>query len=294
MIGGTFMANYKRFSLLNILFSVLNSSQYSSLDHFLAQYFIDNFQNLKELNIHDIASQCYCTRQSVRRFCNKIGFQNFADFKNYPVRYKHIQWEHLNRLNQDNFKDSLTAGINDALNNICKKIDLGELDEVAQLIHECDNVIFLIDDSLKSLVSSFQKSMIYCDKIVKIISNTFGGDNLLEYTFEANKKYDNRTLDSMGEEDLIIVISMTGNFARVMDEVISQLESQNILITVNQRQKCLSSYDKIYSLCDEDHAHEGINAYSMYGINFYLDNLFNIYFKKYGNQSLLNDKSEPI
>ncbi len=288
------MIIYKRFSLLNILFSVLNSSQYSSLDSVMAQYFIDNFSEIHYLNIHDVASQCYCTRQSVRRFCNKIGFMNFSDFKNYPVRYHHIEWEHLNRLTKDDYPKNLTFGITEALGEINLKIQRGELDELAEMIHESDSIIFLIDDSIKSLVCGFQKSMFHCDKIVKIISNTFGGDNLLEHMFEADRKYSNPMLDSLGEEDLMIAISMSGNFARAMNDVVGQLHSKKILITVNQNQKCFSSYDKIYTLSDKDHAHEGINAYTMYGVNFYLDNLFNIYFKKYGDQSLLVKRSEPL
>lgn len=282
------MAMYKRFSMLNVLCSVINSAEYGSLDSILAQYFIDNFENLSKLNIHDVASHCYCTRQSVRRFCNKIGFPNFAALKKYSIRYKHIQWEHLNRLSMDSFNSSLSVKINDAISNIDSCIERGDFNQLVQMIHDSDSVIIMVDESIKSLVSSFQRSMIYCNRLVKIISNTFNGDSMLENMYELDKKNSNPTLEALGDEDLVITISMTGNFARATKDLIEQLDSKNILLTVNRDEDLSYSYEKVYYLSDVDHGHEGINAYTIYGLNYYLDNLFSIYFETYGDQELLN------
>ncbi|WP_265459289.1 MurR/RpiR family transcriptional regulator [Enterococcus sp. HY326] len=279
---------YKRFSLLNVLFSVMNSSEYSSLDNILAQYFIKNFERLNQLNIHEVAEECYCTRQSVRRFCNKIGFPNFSELKNYSIRYGYIRWEHLNRLRTPDFSKTLQQKIDAAIQNINLCIERGELITLAATINQADTVVFLIDDSLASLVSNFQRSMRYAGKLVKIVSNTFGGDNLLENLFETNKKNTNATLNSLGEEDLLITISMTGNFARVTEDIVVQLEVQKVLLTVNHEEN-FSFYNTVFFLSEEDQGHEGINAYTNYGLNYFLDNLFNTYFNNYGDKRLLDE-----
>ena len=284
------MAMYKIFSLLNVLCSVINSSEYSSLDSMLAHYLIDNFERISELNIYDVASQCYCTRKSVSRFCNKIGFPSFSALKNYSIRYKHIQWQNLNRLNVPDFKNSLMNQIDSVMENINLCIDRGELDEMADLIHKSDSIMFLTDDSNRSLLSSFQRSMTYCHKVVKIVSNTLGGDSMLKNMFELYKKNSNLILDSLGEEDLIITISITGYFASATKDIISLLNAKTVLVTLNHDLSTFKAYDRIYYLSEEDHAHEGINAYSVYGLNYYLDNLLSIYFNKYGDKALIEEQ----
>ena len=47
----------------------------------LAQYLLYHFDQLKDLNIYDVAEACFVSRSGIRRFCQSIGFDNFSDIK---------------------------------------------------------------------------------------------------------------------------------------------------------------------------------------------------------------------
>lgn len=280
---------YKRFSVLNVLCSVVNSSNHSSVDYCLAYYFLENFDKLSDLNIHDVANDCYCTRQSVRRFCQKIGFPNFISLKNYLIRYNHLRWEQLKIYDTTNFQQSMPLQINDAINNINEKFSSNYFSEVIDAINENDCIIFFVDESIKSLIFQFQKAMIFNNKIIKIISNGVSGASILDSIFDSENISSNNSMNSISSNDLIITISLSGNFASVIDEIISKVDAKKFLIT-NYCDIDDSSYDCTFFLADNYDNYYGNNAYTIFGLNYFLENITNLYIQSYGNIDLVKDK----
>ena len=69
------------FSLMTALLAVMNESEPKDPYYVLAQYFLYHFDQLRDLNIYDVADACYVSRSGIRRFCQSIGFDNFSDLK---------------------------------------------------------------------------------------------------------------------------------------------------------------------------------------------------------------------
>ena len=67
------------FSLMTALLAVMNESEPKDPYYVLAQYFLYHFDQLRDLNIYDVADACYVSRSGIRRFCQSIGFDNFSD-----------------------------------------------------------------------------------------------------------------------------------------------------------------------------------------------------------------------
>lgn len=278
---------YKRFSLLNILCSVVNNSRKSSIDSIIAHYFLDNFERIYELNIYDVATECYCTRQTIRRFCQKIGFSNFTSLKNYSIRYNHIRWEQLHRFDSVNFREESKMKIFDAFLEIDKRDESGQIETVVDLIYKHDNIFFFVDESIEFLIFQFQKGMIYHNKIVKLVSNGLRGTSIVGSLFEYSEK--NMICESIGENDLIITISLTGNFARAIDNLFDNINSKKILIT-NDYDLDQDNYNFTFFISSENMHYSGTNEYTIFGLNYYLELLQYTYFQKYGNKKLLEDK----
>ena len=64
------------FSLMTALLAVMNESEPKDPYYVLAQYFLYHFDQLRDLNIYDVADACYVSRSGIRRFCQSIGFDN--------------------------------------------------------------------------------------------------------------------------------------------------------------------------------------------------------------------------
>ncbi|MFV0498588.1 MAG: hypothetical protein ACK5NF_00920 [Bacilli bacterium] len=279
---------YKGFSLYNVLCSVMNNSNYSSIDYNIANYLIENFSRLSELNIYDISSDCHCTRQSVRRFCKKIGFTNFVSLKKYNVTYYYTRWEHTNRFNVDNFQMDLRNRVISTFDEIDGKIELGELNELSNLIFSKNKIIFIVDETIKSLIFQFQKVMFYHHKIVKIISNSLSGDTLLKVLFEGEKDEQDKILKLIDKDDLIVTISLSGNFSKAIEGSLSKIEAQKVLIS-NSMEDSSDNYDYAFSLVQEGLERSGVNEYTVFGLNYYLENLLNIYSHAHGSVEALYD-----
>ncbi len=73
----------RHFSLMNSLLAVVNRSPHDSMDSTLARYFLERFDRLADLNVYDVAEECYTSRSGIRRFCQSIGLDNFSDLKSY-------------------------------------------------------------------------------------------------------------------------------------------------------------------------------------------------------------------
>ena len=63
--------------LLNSLISLINDGEENSSDVVIAKYLLENYNQLQNLNIYDVAEKCYVDRSTIRRLAKKLGFDNF-------------------------------------------------------------------------------------------------------------------------------------------------------------------------------------------------------------------------
>ena len=82
------------FSLMTALLAVMNESEPKDPYYVLAQYFLYHFDQLRDLNIYDVADACYVSRSGIRRFCQSIGFDNFSDMKAEADEWQRQQGPH--------------------------------------------------------------------------------------------------------------------------------------------------------------------------------------------------------
>ena len=76
------MAGINKLGFLNSLIEIVNNNmEEDAATSVLARYFLVNFNRLPELNIYDVAENCFVTRSSVRRFCQSLGFDNYKELK---------------------------------------------------------------------------------------------------------------------------------------------------------------------------------------------------------------------
>jgi len=256
-----------RMSLLNSLFSVINENNEEDSNYILAHYFLEHYHKLSELNIYDVAADCFVSRSSVRRFCQSIGYENFLDLKTEFREYDDQYAFYMYHANRDNYRERLTDEINSMIKELNQRMNTEETNKIAERIHKSRYMVFLTSDASTSIIREFQQSMIFHGKIIHSISNT--------YT-------DNTLITKLDERDYIMTISATGTFADASKDFISQCSAYKALVTVNRDPGFQDWYDKVYHLSVNDLS-EGKSVYGKYGINYMFDVIYSVYVKKYGN-----------
>lgn len=256
-----------RLSLLNSLFSVMNENDEKDSNYVLAHYFLEHYHQLDQLNIYDVAADCFVSRSSVRRFCQSIGYDNFLDlkteFKKYDDQFSH----YMLHSNRENYREFLTHEINEMIQELDKRMNISEVDIIAERIYKSPNVVFLTSDSSTAFAKEFQRSMVFHGKIIHLISEA--------YT-------DNTLIGRLDEKDYLFTISTTGMFAKAALEYIEPSKAFKVLVTVSRDPVFKDYFNKIYHLSAIDRSEEGRSVYGKYGINYMLDIIYSAYVRRYG------------
>jgi len=266
-VEGHFSMNINRLSLLNSLFSVINENNPDDSNYVLAHYFLNHYQKLSELNIYDVAGECYVSRSSVRRFCKSIGYENFLAMKTGFNEYDDQYSYYMLHADRENYREALTREINEMIKELDYRMNIGETQVIAAKIHDSRYVVFLTSDTSTAIIREFQQSMIFHGKIIRLISDDYTGKTLIN------------TLD---KRDMLITISSTGIFAKASSDYISKCSALKILITANREKIFSEWYDKIYHLSAKDRSNEGRGVYGTYALNYMFDVIYSAYVRQYG------------
>lgn len=257
-----------RLSLLNSLFSIINENYEEDSNYKLAYYFLEHYHELPNLNIYDVAAECFVSRSSVRRFCQTIGYENFLDLKNVFDEYDDQYSYYMLHANRDSYRERLTAEINSMIEELNHRMNTQEIDIIVDKIYNSRYVVFLTSETSTSYINDFQRAMVFHNKMIYIISE--------DYT-------DNTLIKRLDKRDYLVTISATGIFAKASKDYISNCEANKVLFTYNRDVEIKQQYDKVYYLSGIDRTHEGRSAYGTYGLNYMLDILYSAYVRKYGN-----------
>lgn len=257
------------FSLMTALLAVMNESEPGEPYYVLAQYFLYHFDQLKELNIYDVAEACYVSRSGIRRFCQSIGFDNFSDLKAASEEWKRHCNYFIGYSARPNYKEHLSRSVADMMQEINRLSTTAVLDKLAKRIHDSRNVVLFTSDFSGMTARGFQQSMVVMGKLVLIVTDAQDVPGYLK---------------DLTPNDLLMTISATGNFATVMEPLIRETQAYKVLITVNHDRHFWSVYDGVIYLSEKDNANAR-TVYSQYGTNYFFDILYSYYVQKYLKRS---------
>lgn len=253
------------FSLMTALLAVMNESEPGDPYYVLAQYFLYHFDQLKELNIYDVADACFVSRSGIRRFCQSIGFDNFSDIKAEAEEWKRQCNYFIGYGARPQYKDYLSQQITEMMEEINRLITPTVLNKLAEQIHVSRNVVLFTSDFSGMTARGFQQSMVVMGKLVLIVTDA---QNIPGY------------LQDLTEQDLLLTVSVTGNFATVMEPLVRKTAACKVLITVNHDRRFWAMYDQVIYLSEKDNANAR-TVYSQYGTNYFFDILYSCYVQKY-------------
>ena len=259
------MTGINKWGLLSSLLGIINSnSEEDSTSIILAKYFLQNFNRLPELNIYDMAEECFVTRSAIRRFCQSLGYENYkalkTQFENMQKNYRYYK----DIVVTEDYGQKTASELYEMALDCNRNLQSRAFD-IADLLHVSNQVVFLVSDIYSRHCSEFQKGMILLGKMVRIVGQQF----------EHNK-----LLSTLTEHDTLFNVSVGGFFAEITEKIVQELPCRKILLTSRHSPKYESLYDDVLYLCSHDLGSDR-TVYHVYAVPYCLDLILFAYKKKY-------------
>lgn len=258
----------ERLGLIYELFLIVNQNRPEDPEYVLAKYFLEHYTRLGKMNIYDLADACYVSRSSIRRFCQRIGYDNFKDlkheFKEFDYQYNYF----MKLTSKSDYRSWLAGEIEEMVKELDYRLDTDEMERIAERIHDSKNVVFLSSYSSIMCIMEFQRPLILSGKLVRVMT-----DMTMEESF----------LEELTPEDYVVTVSATGNFARVMQQKLLSIQAYKVLLTSSRNQEIEEPYDKVYHMSAKDYS-DVKSVYSKYGLEYFFDVLYSTYVRKYGTE----------
>ncbi len=263
----------KTFNLISTLISLINTNNDDDINSIFARYFLEHLEQLDSISIYDIAEDCYTSRSSVQRFIKDIGFDSYSNLKSKVQESLRHNDRYRKFYKSKDFKKSYRQSIDEMFDSFDRFYDSEHLDYFVDLIHISKTLVFSIAEGSSVAPFDFQEALVSLNKQARIITNNAKSSKLLE---------------SLNENDTLITLSMTGNYALATLGDIENINTNKVLITLNHSEIFTGIYDKIIYFGNDDSSQDYIqdglrNAYTIYGFNYFFDLVLNRYFEKYSD-----------
>ncbi len=263
-------SNNLKFNIATTLLSVVNHSDVNDTDFTIARYLLDNMDRLSTMSIYSVADECYVSRSSIQRFLKQIGYDSFTAVKEDASKFQEHQRSFVNSTDIPDYETFLNNQLSTMSYDINAMAEARDLRILARMINESDKCVFLSADGTSYAIHSFQESMMAFGKFIWLITGT--SDNT------------SNILHDLGPRDLVVTCSASGNYALMINSMISELNCRKALITLNRTPLFTKRYDKIYYLSSKitpsNNSHTPIrNVYTKYGMTYFLDLLYHYYYE---------------
>ncbi|KXT73257.1 Transcriptional regulator, RpiR family [Streptococcus gallolyticus] len=252
----------RRLSLLYNLQNLYNSSEVGSIEYQLSGYFIDNYLEIEKLNIFDVAEENHVSRATVRRYCNKLGYDNFKKLKQHFNEFDEGLDIYNEFYSRSGFVSVLKQQIFEMFDELEERLSNIELKQIVSAIVLADEVIIIASSTIANSVRFFQQAMALFGKRVSIVVNI--------------TEFENRR-NSLTADSLVLFFSISGVLAKTMLSVTSDSDAKVFLFT-NLRSPLFNQFfDKVYHLTSSENQKPNEIIYYTYGIAFVLDTIINEY-----------------
>ena len=259
------------FNILTSLLSIMNQNDESNVDCVLAKYLLEHLDEIPRLSIYDLADACYVSRSSIHRFVRSCGYESFREFKKASVDADMHRRRFIQYTDFTDYPVHLKYQTMQMMEDVTRIADSEEMSRTIEAIHDSKEVVFLVADDSSSPVRVFQQQMTAVNKIVRVLTSS--NTNL-------------SMIDSLTDRDLLVVCSISGNFAIMINDDVRDLATKKILLTTNRTTLFSSSYDTIFYLSSyrfsaSSNLIASQNIYTAYSLSYFLDLLFHFYYEKY-------------
>ena len=257
-----------RFNVLTTLLSLINTKEEDDTDVVIARYFVDHLNEIQHTSIYKIADECYVSRSSVQRFIKKLGYDSYTQMKSGIEEIIEHEKSYINYTDHTDYRNYLDLAITSMCKDIEETTKSPSFNKIVNIFENAETIVILTAEDSSHACKLFQQQLLSVGKLIRIITSASSNISLL---------------DTLNEKDLLLVCSVTGNYALAINDSLSDIKARKVLITINRTTAFEGKYSFIYYLSSEvllsSYTIQGVrNVYNNYALHVFFDILFHDYY----------------
>ena len=250
-----------RFNLLTSLLAILNRNSENDTDFVIARYFLSHINTIENTSIYTIADECFVSRSSVQRFIKNIGYDSYTQLKDYLKDVITHENALIDYTDHTDYTDFLLENIHDMCEDIAHCSKTADFQKLVSYFVKARNIVILTAEDSSQACRLFQQQILASGVLIRIITSASSNISLL---------------DSLEKEDLLLVCSVTGNFALAINDQIRNNKATRCLLTLNKTTAFEGNYSLIYYIgkdimISSRNIMMSKNVYTTYGLTFFFD-----------------------
>ena len=250
-----------RFNLLTSLLAILNKNDETDTDFVIAKYILNHLDSIRDTSIYQVAEDCYVSRSSVQRFIKEIGYDSFSQMKTSLEDVFDHEGALLDYTDHTDYTNYVVQSVEAMGRDIAQTASGKDFERLVELFAKARCVVILSAEDSVHACKLLQQQLLAIGKLVRIITSASKNISLL---------------DTLEKDDLLMVCSVSGNFALAIDDQLKKISATKCLITLNRTTVFLDNYDFIYYIGEQfkpssRKIHMFKNVYTTYGLTFLFD-----------------------
>lgn len=263
-----------RFNLLTSLLAILNTNDESDTDFVIAKYILNNLNTMADTSIYKVAEDCFVSRSSVQRFIANIGYDSFTQMKQSIAEVVAHEGALLDYTDHSEYTNYLLESIRSMSEDIAEAASGDSFRKLLDMFAKADNIVILTAEDSAHACRLLQQQLLAFGKLIRIVTSAAKDLSLL---------------NSLTENDLLMVCSITGNFALAANDQLPGIKAKKCLITLNRTAVFEDHYSLIFYLSDKIRpSSRNIsmfkNVYTSYGLTFLFDLFYHECYLRYQAQ----------
>lgn len=258
--------NFKEISLMQKLINCTISGTLDYTSSIIAQYLLLNYANLGELSSNQVSNACFVSLSSVRRFCVKLGYENFSDLVkaklSNPEDQQVIAKENLER---GYYKPAdLRNNINDATYTVFRSIKRSLLQQTAGRILTAKALILFCTRPYNMWLREFQNQAIAWGYPVYIIEDAAHYQEIVQ---------------NLGPDLYTILVSPMAYLVEPFYQECRDIPGQKSAVICHpftvkpSYQEFLSIYDTVLDFRLKNYSYEYLEVFGKYSVAYLFDML---------------------
>ncbi|QUI22958.1 MurR/RpiR family transcriptional regulator [Vallitalea pronyensis] len=197
-------------------------SELTKADKKIKAYIIKNEQEVIYSSLTQMAKEVKVGETSILRFCRKLGYSGFQDFKIELAKQSHQEIEEV--LTVDNYVDRIAQNMMTSIDNTRMIIDQKALDQAVQRLRQARHILFYGLGASGITASEASGRFTRIGYFTQAIS-----DNHYQLIHSAIIK----------QQDVIVAISLSGSTKEIIDAVKVAKENGACIIAITNQKKSL-------------------------------------------------------
>ena len=232
------------------MLNYLNKTTLNDTYHRIIVTLFENLYKIDTLKIEKLAELCYVSPSTMTRFLQTFGFKNYSSMKNefqmmtqqstQILFHMYKTEQYLLKENPQKYLENYSQQISKVICQSAKYIDIQAIDQLLEDIHQHKKIYLYGYSFGKNLALTMQDNFLHLGKLC-----------ICPDTYEIQEK----TIETITSQDLVIVISVYGNFIAQNQQLIQMLEQKHtklVLLTQNKSIPAIPLFDKVITFSQEN------------------------------------------